>query len=316
MSNMLFFAALLLFVAFIALARRLIKTGGSLITSLPMADLGSTNLVGKSVVVVGGTSGVGLATCHGLIKMGANLVVGALNEVEAARARTQLGKMTVVLPLDLRSSESINCFVAAIREQKIPCDLLISSAGVCSHNKKMLAVNFVGTVRLVQAMRPLLEASVKSPRVVLVASDSHRLGELLLDDVPLSRFDSVEPTVSQVWANQINYGTTKLYLICFLLEYLRRNPGLKLQFVQPGAVDTPMGEEHAGIFKPLLRLIKVRYANWYSSLLAFTFFLESLFCLKLLGRERRRCYMWLDVKEKRLFRLVVLAGPITLRTRL
>lgn len=183
---------------------------------------------------------------------GASLVLGYFGEKEKERAVSVLGTSGVrFLPLDLSASDSIAAFAAQMRGYTI--DVLLSSAGVCSYNRLMLAVNFIGTVRWVAALRPLL---AHDARAVLVASDAHALGEIRFDDLLLRRFDSIQPSVAKVWPNQVNYGTTKLYLICYMLEYLRREPGLSLHFVQPGAVNTPMGEEHAGVFLPLLRGIK------------------------------------------------------------
>ncbi len=60
-------------------------------------------------------------------------------------------------------------------------------------------MNFVGTVRLVNAIRPLL---AERGRVVIVASDGHALGEVRFEDLPLHRFDSVQPSLATIWSNQ------------------------------------------------------------------------------------------------------------------
>jgi NAD(P)-dependent dehydrogenase (short-subunit alcohol dehydrogenase family) len=231
-------------------ARWLIRNGG--VWPMRMADLSSASWVrGRRVVVTGGTAGIGLAACRGLQRMGARLVLGALNDAEANNARRELGSSVEVLPLDLTDSRSIEQFVASLEGEEIGA--LLFSAGVCSFNRLMLAVNFVGPVRLLNALRPRLSADC---RVAILASDAHRLGELRLEDVKLTRFDAVVPSVGSVWSNQVNYGTTKLYLICYLLEHVRRHPGLRLAFVQPGAVFTAMGDEHAGRWLGVVRAVK------------------------------------------------------------
>ncbi len=240
--------------ALLLAARWLIRNGG--LWPMRMADLspGTAWVRGRRVVVTGGTAGIGLAACRGLLRMGARLVVGALNEAEAARARRALEGLgpLEVLPLDLADTRSIADFVSALGERE-RVGAVLCSAGVCSWNRLMLVVNFVGPVNLLTALRPLLTADC---RVAVLASDAHALGELRLDDVPLRRFDGVVPSVGAVWSNQVNYGTTKLYLICHLLELARRRPELRLAFVQPGAVATAMGDEHAGRWLSLLRGVK------------------------------------------------------------
>ncbi len=99
-------------------------------------ELGRRRIAGGLCVVVGGTSGIGLAACEGLQKMGARLVLGALNCKEKQRAIQHLGKDIEVLPLDLRSRESISGFVAALKGRRV--DVFVSSAGVCSTNQLMI----------------------------------------------------------------------------------------------------------------------------------------------------------------------------------
>ena len=192
-------------VALLFVARYAIRNGG--LRPLPMANLDATWLRGRRVVVVGGTNGIGLAACEGLLRMGARLVLGALNEEEAARARRVLRDKGPVelLPLNLAEEASIGRFVDALGTAET-VDAVLSSAGVCSWNRLMLAVNFVGPVRLLKGLRPLLAPDC---RIALLASDAHALGELRLEDVELRRFDAVVPCVGSLWSNQVSERNAK-----------------------------------------------------------------------------------------------------------
>ncbi len=257
LNNEMWVAVVTVVAGLVWLLRRFIRGGASL-RAVPMAQLEGGWVRGKRVVVTGGTAGIGLAECEGLVRMGAAaVVVGSLTEKEGEEAKKSLlglgGSTRIeVLPLDLRDSGSIDRFMANAAERG-PVDAVLSCAGVCSWNRLMIQVNFVGTVKLVRAARPLLS---RGGRVVVVASNAHALGEIRLDDLELKRFDGVVPSLGKVWSNQVNYGTTKLYLICYLLQLMRRFPDLRIAFVQPGAVRTTMGEENAGVCLGLVKALK------------------------------------------------------------
>lgn len=117
-----------------------------------------------TAVVTGASSGIGEATTRQLAAAGWQVVIGArrndrLSAVAAASGAT-------AHPLDVTDRDSVAAFAASVER----CDLLVNNAGgalglepvVEADEGKwrwMYEANVLGTVRLIQALMPLLEAS-------------------------------------------------------------------------------------------------------------------------------------------------------------
>jgi NAD(P)-dependent dehydrogenase (short-subunit alcohol dehydrogenase family) len=74
----------------------------------------ATSLVGKSVVVTGGASGIGRATALQFASAGAKVLIGDVNVEQAAATAKQIraaGGEAESLPLDLTDGASIDAFV-------------------------------------------------------------------------------------------------------------------------------------------------------------------------------------------------------------
>ncbi|PRY79625.1 short subunit dehydrogenase [Yoonia maritima] len=87
----------------------------------------------KTAIVTGGLSGMGLAIARRLAKDGATIVVGARSAGDAAHVRDILGREHATLhaaALDVRSSESVDAFVADVAATHGSVDILINAAGV------------------------------------------------------------------------------------------------------------------------------------------------------------------------------------------
>lgn len=239
--------------ALVLLARRAIRTGGRVWSGLPMARLREDLLREHVVVVTGSTSGIGLAVVEGLLRCGAHVVMVAVTQSEGDAAVTVLSRKCAawtprmqVAVVDLRDPEAIAALpAAALQGRRVA--RLVYCAGVCGRVDDMVAVNVLGAARLTVAMLPHLTADA---RLVYVGSDSHALGIVDPCDVLLRRWRALEPSLGRMWPVMVAYGTTKLTLILWLLEWSRAHAsgGVRYFVVQPGFVDTPMGEQalHAG----------------------------------------------------------------------
>ena len=113
----------------------------------------------KTVLVSGGTSGIGAAIGNALAELGAIVTVTGATEAEAAEANrgASIGRADA---LDVRDDTAVAAFFAALPT----LDVLINCAGIirrgAEHDPAVFAevldVNLTGTMRLCAAARPLL----------------------------------------------------------------------------------------------------------------------------------------------------------------
>ena len=175
--------------------------------------------VGKTAIVTGANSGIGLETAKALAGKGAQVVLAcrslergeqAAREIErtlagkgAAKACSAAcccakdnpleiipGGSATVMALDLADPASIRAFAAAFLERFPRLDLLINNAGVMIPPRAwtvdgfemQLGVNHLGHFALTGLLLPrLLEAA--APRLVVVSSLAHRLGRIDFTDL-------------------------------------------------------------------------------------------------------------------------------------
>ena len=93
------------------------------------------SLKGKTAVVTGSTSGIGLAIARGLAKDGANVVLNGFGEagaIEAARAAIEsgFGVKAVHSPADMTKPDEIEAMAAFAVETFGSLDVLVNNAGV------------------------------------------------------------------------------------------------------------------------------------------------------------------------------------------
>lgn len=90
------------------------------------------DLTGKSVVVVGGTSGIGLAMATGLAEAGADVAATSRRQEqvdEAANTIEALGRRTLRVTSDVGDRASLEALLAAVLEAFGKVDVLINCAG-------------------------------------------------------------------------------------------------------------------------------------------------------------------------------------------
>jgi citronellol/citronellal dehydrogenase len=88
---------------------------------------------GHVAIVTGGGSGIGLATARSLGELGARIAICGRNAEKLAAAEADLRARGVAdvlaLPCDIRESEQVAAFVAAVRERLGVATVLVNNAG-------------------------------------------------------------------------------------------------------------------------------------------------------------------------------------------
>ncbi len=115
----------------------------------------------KTVLISGGTSGIGAAIGNALAELGASVTVTGATDAEAAEAQERAGFwIERAASLDVRDGMAVGAFFAELPT----LDVLINCAGIirrgAEHDPAVFAdvldVNLTGTMRLCTAARPLL----------------------------------------------------------------------------------------------------------------------------------------------------------------
>jgi NAD(P)-dependent dehydrogenase (short-subunit alcohol dehydrogenase family) len=118
------------------------------------------DLSGRTAVVIGATSGIGLAIARGLAEAGADVVAtGRRRELvdEAADVIEALGRRTLRVTTDVTDARSIEALREAVRDSLGDADILVNAAGITSRQPtldmdgtrwaEILDTNFTGTLR-------------------------------------------------------------------------------------------------------------------------------------------------------------------------
>ncbi|MFZ5737734.1 MAG: oxidoreductase [Pseudomonadota bacterium] len=168
--------------------------GSDFDVSATAADvLAGVDLTGRTVVVTGGASGLGLETTRALSDAGATVVVPA-RDPERARGALRGMEAVEIEELDLIDPVSVAAFAARFLASGRPLPILIAGAGImatpqgrdASGNELQFATNHLGHFRLVRALWPAL-LRANGARVVAVSSRGHQLAGIDFDDPNFTR---------------------------------------------------------------------------------------------------------------------------------
>jgi NAD(P)-dependent dehydrogenase (short-subunit alcohol dehydrogenase family) len=182
-------------------------------TSTGWTSKNLSSWTGRTVVVTGANSGLGLVTSRELARAGARVVMAVRDVAKGEKAAETVAGSTEVRPLDLADLASVRAFADSWVG---PIDVLINNAGVMAIPQASTADGFemqFGTNHLGHfALTNLLLPQV-TDRVVTVSSAEHRRGTMRFDDLNWTTGDY------SPWAA---YRQSKLANLLFVLELQRR----------------------------------------------------------------------------------------------
>jgi NAD(P)-dependent dehydrogenase (short-subunit alcohol dehydrogenase family) len=123
-------------------------------------------LDGKTAVITGGTSGIGLATAARFVDEGARVFITGRRQAQLDDALGQLGKRANGVRGDVGASADLDRLYAAVAEAGRGLDIVVANAGVTAvarigeitedHLDTLLSTNIKGVVFTVQKALPLL----------------------------------------------------------------------------------------------------------------------------------------------------------------
>jgi NAD(P)-dependent dehydrogenase (short-subunit alcohol dehydrogenase family) len=215
---------------------------------------------GKTVLITGGTSGIGKAAAVALAAMGAYVVVVGRNPergeaaLEEIKARSHSESVELMLA-DLSVQAEVGRLAGEFQERHDRLDVLANNAGLVQSRRTetaegietTLATNHLAPFLLTNLLIARLKESAPS-RVITVSSEAQRWGKMDFEDVQSTRKYRGFPV----------YGMTKLANIMFTYELAERlkGTGVTANCLHPGPVGTNFGKNNAGPMALFFRLGK------------------------------------------------------------
>ncbi len=193
--------------------------------------LAAIDLTGRTAVVTGANSGLGLQTALALGKAGAHVVI---LDRDTAHAREALSGLSAeFLTTDLSDPASVDAAAAGIGPK---VHILVESAGIMAAplgrdsrgNELHFSINYLGHFQLAARLWPALRAA-EGARVVTLTSLGHRYSPVVFDD-PNFRTRAYDP-----W---LGYGQSKTAMSLFAVELDRRGQshGVRAFAAHPGSI--------------------------------------------------------------------------------
>lgn len=215
---------------------------------------------GKTVVVTGGTSGIGQVAAERLAGKGARIVLVARDK---ARGEVTLKRLRDVAPDaahsvhygNLSEISEMKRLGAEIAAAEPRIDVLVNNAGALFNTRKLtgdgleytFATNHVAYFVMTECLRPRLQAAGKA-RIVSTASDAHKGAKLDFDDLQSAHG----------FSGFAVYGRSKLCNVLWTRELARRLEGTDVtaNCLHPGFVATRFGDQSGGLLAPAVRIAK------------------------------------------------------------
>lgn len=211
------------------------------------------SLAGKTCVVSGATSGVGLSAARRLARAGAHIVIVCRNPEKGEAVRAELvGRHGIRVDLviaDFSDLDSVRAGAATILRDCPRIDVLVNSVGLHSTGRRLtragfelvFCVNHLAVFLFTHLLLGRLEASAPS-RIIQVNSEGHRFGGLDITDLDWSR---------RRYKGLKSYGASKVAQLLTVWEFADRlcGTGVTVNAMHPGDVRTNIGNNNGRLYR-------------------------------------------------------------------
>ena len=213
---------------------------------------------GKTVLVTGGTAGIGFVTARALAEKGAAVTIVGRNPQrgeQAARAiRAEVPGVEVRFErADLSLLDESRRLARNIAESMDRLDVLVNNAGAIFSRRRVtadgleatFALNHMSYFLLTNLLLNRLRAA-EAGRIVVVASMAHRRARLDFDDLQCERRYSA----------RVSYSRSKLANVMFAYALARRLEGspVTVNALHPGLVASRFGSNNGWLFRNAVKL--------------------------------------------------------------
>jgi len=223
----------------------------------------AADLVDRTCLVTGASSGIGLETARGLARLGARVLLAGrdrrrLDAAKADIARTVRTAELEVFVADLASQQAVRRLAAEVADRHARLHVLVNNAGIIARSRTVtedglelqFAVNHLAPFLLTHLlMRPL--AAAGGARIVNVASAVEALG----------RIDFADVGSESAYDANAAYCQSKLANVMFTYELGRRleSTDVTANCLHPGAVATGLLAEYFGRHRAWATVARVKY---------------------------------------------------------
>jgi NAD(P)-dependent dehydrogenase (short-subunit alcohol dehydrogenase family) len=97
---------------------------------MTQTELTAKRLDGKTAVITGGNSGIGLATAQRFVQEGAFVFITGRRQSELDKAVKQIGKNVIGIQDDVTNLEDLDRLYDTVKQQKGRIDILFANAGI------------------------------------------------------------------------------------------------------------------------------------------------------------------------------------------
>lgn len=211
------------------------------------------DLSGKTALVTGGYSGIGVETVKALHGAGAKVIVAGRRPEEADTTLADIRGDIEVVKLELSDPALIDACAEAVAGISDKLDLLINNAGIMANPltrdargfESQFATNHLGHFQLTVRLWPLIKAVGAGARIVALSSLAHKRSAFHREDPNYERRDYDK------WEA---YGQAKTCnaLFALRLDTLAQPHGIRAYSVHPGGIMTNLSrhltEEDVAMF--------------------------------------------------------------------
>ena len=184
-------------------------------------------LQGKTAVITGGSSGIGLATAVRFVAEGAHVFIVGRRQSELDKAAGIIGSNVTAVQGDITSLDDLDRLYEVVRREKQSLDIIVAGAGYVEvasteavtpeHFDKTFGINARGTYFTVQKALPLLRDGAS---IVLIASGMHMKGFPAYGTYAASK--AAIRSFARTWAAEF------------------KGRGIRVNTLSPGLIETPI----------------------------------------------------------------------------
>lgn len=188
---------------------------------------------GKTVLITGGTKGIGAGIARSFLKSGANVIVCGRREPEALPSDGE--RCARFLPVDVRDLDSIDTLFAIIQAEYGQLDVLVNNAGGSPFvladkasprfHESIIRLNLIAPLNVAQRANALMQSQQSQGVIIFISSVS-----------------ALRPSPGTA-----AYGAAKAGVLSLVQSLaVEWAPKVRIAAVTPGLVETEQSELHYG----------------------------------------------------------------------